>query len=190
MATFSAALLAGGRSRRMGRDKALLPHPAGGLFWEHQLAVLESLHPEEIFWAGPARPGLPTPVRVIEDAAPDAGPLGGLAACLDAMRTDLLVVLAIDLPDIRMDFLRRLLAASLPLCGAVVRHESFYEPLAAVYPRAMRGLAAAHLANGRLALQELVHEAERAGMLQVVGVDADEAAQLRNFNEPGDLPAA
>jgi molybdopterin-guanine dinucleotide biosynthesis protein A len=187
MPTFSAALLAGGHSRRMGRDKAMLPHPSGGVFWEHQLAVLEELQPEEIFWSGPLRDNLPAGVRVIEDAAPDAGPLGGLVACLAASRSDLLVVLAVDLANIRADFLRRLLAVSTELRGAVGRHDPFYEPLAAVYPSAMRALAETHLAHGRLALQDLVGEAKRTGLVRVIEIGADEAALLRNFNEAADL---
>jgi molybdopterin-guanine dinucleotide biosynthesis protein A len=187
MPTFSAALLLGGKSRRMGRDKALLPHPDGKLFWQHQLAVLENLNPSEILWSGSARPGLPSQVRIIEDAAKDAGPLGGLAACLRAMRTELLVVLAVDLAQVEGGFLRRLLDASAPGRGAVVRREGFYEPLAAVYPREAGDLALARLATGQLALQDWLREAEAAGMMRVVSCSEAESAQLRNFNEPEDL---
>jgi molybdopterin-guanine dinucleotide biosynthesis protein A len=187
MATFSAALLLGGQSQRMGRDKALLPHPEGGLFWQRQLGVLEALGPEEIFWSGAPRPDMPASVRVLEDAAADAGPLGGLAACLRAMRTDLLVVLAVDLARIEAGFLRRLLDASTPACGAVVRHDSFYEPLAAVYPRALGDLAMMHLAVGHLALQDLLREAERAGMIKAAEASAAEREWLRNFNTPEDV---
>jgi molybdopterin-guanine dinucleotide biosynthesis protein A len=165
MPTFSAALLLGGQSQRMGRDKALLPHPDGG----------------------PPRPNMPPQVQIVEDAAKDAGPLGGLAACLRATRTDLLVVLAIDLVRIEAGFLRRLLDASTPDCGAVVRHDSFYEPLAAVYPRALGDLAMMHLAVGHLALQDLLREAARAGMMKAVACSVVEREHLRNFNTPDDV---
>ena len=181
MPTFSAALLAGGQSRRMGRDKALLPHPDGGLFWERQLALVEHLGPEEIFWSGPARPGLPPRVQVIADAAADAGPLGGITACLAAMRTELLVVLAVDLVNLQHDFLRRLLASSTALKGAITQHDSYYEPLAAVYPRPVAAIASSHLAQGRLALQDLVEEAARAGMMQVIPIDANDAPAAQKF---------
>lgn len=190
MPTFSATLLAGGQSKRMGRDKALLPHPGGGLFWQHQLALLVKLNPQEIFWSGPARENLPARVRVIADAVPDAGPLAGLAACLAQSQTDLLIVLAVDLANMHTDFLRRLLAASDSMRGTVATQGNAYEPLAAVYPRAMRELAAVHLAQGRLELQELVREAVRCGMMQAIQPAAEEVALLRNFNEPGDLAAS
>lgn len=187
MPTFSAALLAGGRSIRMGRDKALLPHPDGGVFWQHQVALLAKLNPQEIFWSGAARENLPARVRVIADTVPDAGPLGGLVACLAESQSDLLVVLAVDLANMRSDFLRRLIAASDSLRGAVAMHGGAYEPLATVYPRAMRELAAVHLAQGRLSLQELLREAVLCGMMQVVQPVLEEVALLRNFNEPADL---
>lgn len=171
----------------MGRDKALLPHPDGGVFWERQLAVLASLEPEEMFWAGPPRAGLPARVRVVEDAATNAGPLGGLAACLRALRTELLVVLAVDLARVEAEFLRRLLDAGGPGCGAVVKRDNFYEPLAAVYPRAAGDLALTHLATGRLALQDFLREAEAAGLMQVIACGEAELAQLQNFNAPGDF---
>ncbi len=171
----------------MGRDKALLPHPEGGVFWEHQIGVLEALGPEEIFWSGAARAGMPRRVRMVEDAAPDAGPLGGLAACLRALRTELLVVLAVDLAAVQSEFLRRLLEASTVGCGAVVKRDDFYEPLAAIYPRELGDLAMTHLDAGRFALQDFLREAEAAGRMRVIACSAEELAQLRNFNAPEDL---
>ena len=187
---FSAALLVGGHSRRMGRDKALLPHPAGGLFWQRQLAVLEALRPREILWSGPARPGRPETVRELLDRELDAGPLGGIVTCLEAMRTEVLLVLAVDLVQITSALLQRLLGQSTPACGAVVTLDSLYEPLAAVYPRAIQPLAAEHVAARRLALQDLLRAAEDRGLMRSIPFGANEREQFRNFNEPGDLGAA
>ena len=53
----SAVLLAGGKSTRMGRDKALLEIDGEPLWWR-QLATLRALDPEQLFVAGPAREGL------------------------------------------------------------------------------------------------------------------------------------
>ncbi len=107
---FAAVLLAGGQSRRMGRDKALLLVDGGRVLWERQLDVLRSLGPAELFISGPARPGFPYDVRLLEDERPGLGPLSGIVAALEAMTTPLLVVLAVDLPAMRADFLRGLLA--------------------------------------------------------------------------------
>ena len=86
----------------MGRDKALMQDPVSGhVLWQQQLRILEELQPEEIFWSGLARPGIPADLRLIEDSIPQAGPLAGISACLNVLRSDLLVVLAIDLPQMR-----------------------------------------------------------------------------------------
>jgi molybdopterin-guanine dinucleotide biosynthesis protein A len=64
---FAAALLAGGKSRRMGRDKALLPVEWEGAsvpLWERQLSILKALAPAELVISGPHRKGYPTSVPV------------------------------------------------------------------------------------------------------------------------------
>src|SRR5437016_10077580 len=57
---FAAALIAGGKSRRMGGDKALLPVSWRGRempLWKRQLSVLQELKPAQIVLSGPDRPG-------------------------------------------------------------------------------------------------------------------------------------
>ena len=62
MLNFSAAILAGGKSTRMGRDKAFLTVPGFDAIWQRQLAVLEQLallaelQPQHLFWSGHAPP--------------------------------------------------------------------------------------------------------------------------------------
>ncbi len=186
--SFSTALLAGGKSSRMGRDKALLPSPrAGVVLWRHQWETLAALHPVEMLWSGPDRPGLPANARWIDDFVTNAGPLAGIAACLEAMSTDLLVVLAVDLPRINMEFLAGMLARSSPTSGAVARGENFFEPLAAVYPRRLVRLAQDHLACGRYALQDFVRAAVAENALQVVPLIGSEQLIFQNLNSPSDL---
>jgi len=186
--TFSAALLAGGQSTRMGRDKAFLPLPNSGLLlWQRQWRVLEELSPVEILWSGPSRPGLPAHIRVIPDALPSTGPLGGLSACLDVVRSDLLIVLAIDLPQMNATFLRRLLLRCSVDCGIVARHDDYFEPLAAIYPARLRTLASSHLAHGRYAMHDLVREALNQNLLQEFSIDEKDSVLFKNVNRPSDL---
>ncbi len=187
--SFSAALLAGGQSTRMGRDKALLTLPGSDLpLWHRQWRVLQELQPDEMFWSGPIRPGLPENIRIISDKIATAGPLAGISACLDVSRSDLLVVLAIDLPEMTAAFLRDLLTHCSTDCGAVVRHGIFFEPLAAVYPRQLQALASDHLSQGRYAMQDLVREAITQGLLRDFPLDEKDAALFKNMNNPSDWP--
>jgi molybdopterin-guanine dinucleotide biosynthesis protein A len=188
MASFSAALLVGGQSKRMGRDKALLEVSSEGrLLWQQQLDVLRQLGGEELFWSGPARPNFPTDLRIVADTVHNAGSLAGISACLNLLRSDLLVVLAIDLTQMTALFLRRLLAACTSHCGAVMTNGSYFEPMAAIYPKAMRTLAATHLAQGRYALQDLLQEAQSKAMIHSIPLSEKDRTYFKNANHPGDL---
>ena len=82
---FSAALLAGGRSRRMGRDKAFMefgepPRP----LWERQLALLVESGAQQVMISHNAQQAFEPPegVDLVGDDELEAGPLGGLVSCL------------------------------------------------------------------------------------------------------------
>lgn len=189
MIPFAAVLLAGGRSRRMGRDKALLPLADGRPLWQRQLDVLRALQPAELFISGPARVGFPPDISLLADATPGRGPLSGIAAALGAMRSPLLVVLAVDLPRMTAAFLRELLAESLENRGTVPRHgtSGFYEPLAAVYPARSSPLAEAQLASGDWSLQSFVRVAVAAGQLRDRPLQPPaETGRFVNWNTPAD----
>lgn len=172
----------------MGRDKALLPLPdAAGLLWQRQLAVLTELQPEEIFWSGPERPGLPGGIRIVPDEVPDAGPLAGLGACLEKSQSDLLVVLAIDLPRMTSTFLRSLIERSTSSCGIVVREGDHFEPLAAVYPKGISELVNGQLARKSHALRDLVVLAIEQKMLRPVQMEEADRDLFTNWNSPGDI---
>ncbi|MGO4700616.1 molybdenum cofactor guanylyltransferase [Dyella sp. 2RAB6] len=96
-------VLAGGLSSRMGRDKALLPWRGRPLI-EHQLEVLREAGVDEVRVSG-LRPDY----AGIVDAAPLAGPLGGLASIAQAQagEADLLVI-PIDMPLLQPALLQRL----------------------------------------------------------------------------------
>ncbi len=172
----------------MGRDKALLQlsGKAEGL-WRHQLRTLEALQPDQIFWSGRNLDGLPGSVQAVADPVPHAGPLAGISACLDLLSSDLLVVLAIDLPLMTTAYLRDITKQCTLTLGVVPQRGEFFEPLAAVYPRLLRDLARDRLRQGRYALQEFVREGIRREMLEALRIRADDAAKFRNVNSPEDL---
>jgi molybdopterin-guanine dinucleotide biosynthesis protein A len=179
---FSAVLLAGGRSSRMGTDKALLP-VAGRPLWERQVEVLRAAGAREIFFsARPDQTWVPAGARVVRDAVPGAGPLAGIAAALAACEDTHLAVLAVDLPQMEPAWFARLLATCAPGIGAVGRREGFFEPLAAIYPREMLPAAEAVLTRGDYSLQRLLTTA--AAQFNVRAITDQEAGWFENWNEP------
>jgi molybdopterin-guanine dinucleotide biosynthesis protein A len=187
---FSVALIAGGRSRRMGMDKALLLWE-GLPLWEHQMGKLRALGARELFLSCRSEQGIPAlpDVTPVADAWPDAGPLGGIGSCLRVCSSPLLVVLGIDLPLLPVEFLRRLLGECTSGCGAVVTEPGgeFYEPLAAVYPKGMKVLAEEQIAAGRFSMQDFIRRGVQQGLLRVPSLDF-ETGWFTNVNTPEDIP--
>ena len=183
----SAALLAGGESRRMGQDKATLVFH-GKPLWQIQLDLLRKLRPREIFLSARTDPGWrPADVHFVPDQTPSRGPLSGLAATLARIQTDHLLALAIDMPLMTEDFLRSLCGVIKPSCGVAPMIGDRAEPLAAIYPKGADGDVIAALSGPDFSLQSLAKRLTAAGKLRLVSVSKNEENYFRNFNRPGDF---
>lgn len=133
---FSAVILAGGKSSRMGRDKAWLEIGEQSLLaWQIQLA--REAGASEVFISG--RVGVDYSkfgCRVLRDRLVDAGPLGGIERALAEASSPLVLVLAVDMPKMTDEFLRQLLLHCDDGLGAISKVNGEIEPLAAIYPKA------------------------------------------------------
>lgn len=178
----TAVLLAGGRSRRMGRDKAELMLGDRPL-WQRQLETLQALQPRALWLSGRSYGGR----EAVPDRWPEHGPLGGLATVLALLETEWLVVLAIDLPLITSPFLREVLdEAQHSEAGVVPWDGSRFHPLAAVYPREAGAIARACVDHGDLAMQPFVLELENRGLVRRKYIAGEQLAAFANFNMPED----
>ena len=109
MKPFTAALITGGRSSRMGADKAFLDWH-GRPLWEVQLAKLRAAGAAEILVCGRREQAFAGDgFRLIPDRKEDLGPLSGLANALRAATHDTVLVLAVDMPFITVELLRELI---------------------------------------------------------------------------------
>lgn len=127
-------LLCGGESRRMGRDKALLPF-AGARVMDGPLAALHALAPRVLLSTGAAPRYPELGLECVLDAVLDAGPLAGLCAGLEASRTTWLAVLSCDAPLARAAVLRELVqrAEAGAWDAALLELPRGTQPLYAVY---------------------------------------------------------
>ena len=182
----SAVVLAGGRSTRMGRPKATLEF-AGIPLWLRQVALAQSLGTRDIMISsGPDWSPERGPWKVVSDRVPGKGPLGGLQAALDSMSTEWLLVLAVDMPDMTQDFLERLVAFARTR-GVVPLVDGFYQGLAAIYPRTMRGIVDEALGGEDRSLQALVGRALEMGLVDAMPVADADKPLFRNLNRPEDF---
>ena len=150
----SAILLAGGKSSRMGRDKAGLPF-RGMTLLDWQIQRLRSLGVEDIMLSG-SRQEM-AGIRVVPDEFPGRGPLSGIHACMKASAHPSCLVLSIDVPLVPLPALAELVRVHRETRGEVtlLRHGEKWEPLMGVYQselfrNAERILRGTHTAVRRL----------------------------------------
>lgn len=185
--TISAVLLAGGRSSRMGRDKARMLF-RGEPLWKNQLALLRRIQPSEIFVSAQVDPPWrPPDVKFVGDEQPSRGPLGGIAATLARITTDHVLVLAIDVPFMTEAYVGGLCQQVGEKQGIVPMIADRAEPLVAIYPAEAKAEFATALSSNNFSLQPLVRRLITAGKLCSMEVSDDDRSLFRNLNEPQDL---
>jgi len=141
--------VAGGRSRRMGQDKALLPWGDSDLLG-HALARLSGVVDEVGILPGAERRYTDRGVAEHLDAAPDQGPLAGLLAALEGAPGRAALLLGIDLPLVPSRLLERLVALTGGADAVVPVSPRGPEPLCAVYDTACLDHVRRHVAAGDL----------------------------------------
>jgi molybdenum cofactor guanylyltransferase len=185
----SAVLLAGGESRRMGKDKATLLF-GGKTLWQIQLELLRKLQPSEIFISARSDPAWrPKEIPFVADIPPSRGPLSGLAASLAQIHNNHLLALAIDMPLMTEKFLRCLCAKIEPGHGVVPRISNRAEPLAAIYPREAEIDFRSALSGADFSLQSLTRHLVETGKLRALSVAEQQKTFFLNVNETSDLEA-
>jgi molybdopterin-guanine dinucleotide biosynthesis protein A len=130
-------VLAGGSSRRMQWDKALLPAPEGTII-EHIIEQLED-HFEEVLVSVSSKKKFDFLDRtLIVDEKPGEGPMMGIKTALRYSRNKTCFVIACDIPDIDLGFLARLIHEAHKADIALpVSPDGRLEPLFAVYDKAV-----------------------------------------------------
>ncbi len=189
--SYSAAVLCGGHSSRMGRDKALLPAPASGApLLLHQLATLARLTPSPAARLVGARtaqnlPALPADVLRLDDDG-TAGPLGALVNLLTHAPTPHVLVVPVDAPFLDASTLNTILEAAAAHPGRPVAAvcATGLQPLVAVYPRTVLPVLRDALAAGQLGLRRLLTGAAFSATLHPVPFPDDRP--FANWNTPSD----
>lgn len=185
--TFSGAILCGGGSTRMGRDKALIPY-RGKTLLQHQIATLRSINLEAIYISSKAdRPYPETGLPVVSDERDNCGPASGILSVLSHIQTSHMVVVAVDMPHLSEDFLKNLQNQCSPEIGCVPYSQGNWEPLAAVYPIEMKQLLLNCLDEKILSLQKILHLAHQENLIARYLPESHEEDYFTNWNQPEDI---
>jgi len=201
----SGIILAGGKSRRMGADKAFVVFQ-GRLLIARVVDALTQVCGQIVIVADDGRPYARFDARVVPDTLPGFGPLAGLHAGLSAMRAALGVVVAVDMPFLNPALLRAMLAAAegwdavIPSLAAEVKADALTQkrakdldvhPLHAVYRRTcLPGIQAA-IDRGDRRLNSFLPDVKVRyfGADEIRAHDPD-LRSLMNINTPEELVEA
>ena len=183
----TAAILAGGRARRLGgRSKALLPVGDQRII-DHQIAVLRTVADElAIVTADTDRYGaLGVPVWV--DLIPDSGPLGGIYTALVNATSSHTLVVASDMPFVTALFLKYLVRVGQDVDVAIPRTTDGHQPLCACYASTCVSVVLRHIESGTLKVTDLLSElsVHEIGPAELKPFDPDERLFF-NVNTPDD----
>jgi molybdenum cofactor guanylyltransferase len=185
----SVFILAGGKSSRMGTDKAFIALE-GRTLLARALDVARKVT-DDVRIVGIADRFSPF-APVVEDIFPGCGPLGGIHAALRASQRDFNFILAVDLPYVSAT-LARFLIMRARKSGTVVTvpDSGGLQPLCAVYRRAFADAAEKALQAGRYKIDALFDSA----FTQVIGEEELETAgfsprMFRNLNTREELESA
>jgi molybdopterin-guanine dinucleotide biosynthesis protein A len=192
------ALLAGGASRRMGRDKRLIE--VEGEPMARRVARALAAGTDELLVVVALGGGLPPEIvdrldaRVIEDSRTDAGPLAGLEAALATAAHEPVVVAAADMPWLSAEVVRGLVAAlaeaALRVDGVAIATGRGIEPLLACYRWRLLPTVTRLLDGGERRMGALIEASRIEPMPEASWRQLDPSgASVRNLNSPADLPA-
>ena len=176
-------VLAGGRSRRFGQDKAAESFK-GRTFLEIAAGKLRDagLKPVVVTHAEADYPFLDCPV--LRDKLPDKGPLGGIYTAMTVFPDTGFIVLTCDMPSVAVKMLSELLLVhGRTGAGAVFRStaDPRPQPFPGLYPAAYLPLLQKRLYAEKLSMEGFLEEAATPV------VDWPDARAFLNINRPGDL---
>lgn len=170
-------VMAGGRSRRMERDKALLPWGTGTLL-DWTIARLREVASEVLILCGPERRYAEAGPEVDVDVRPDAGPLGGLETGLLRLAEGDGLFLGVDMPFVTPALLRGLVDLAPGFDAVVPVSGGRPQPLCAVY-------TAACLPGVRASLDR--NERPMTSFWKAVRVRVVEDDELTAYGDPATL---
>jgi len=184
------AVQAGGRSSRMGRDKALVP--LGGIpLIEHVLRRAAGLAEEVLITTNRPADLAYLGVRLVPDREPGAGALPGLLTALEAAHGETVLLLACDLPFVCRPLLAHLLSLAHTADVVTPQWNDNLEPLHAVYSRSCVDAARAAVQAGQQRVIDILPRVTQRVVDEAAIAEFDpDGWSFFNINTPQDLRRA
>ena len=185
-------VMAGGQSRRMAQDKAMLQHPSAASFLSFSIGLFEEIGLEVVV-SGPLKKVESSEMRIISDLEGEKGPLAGLNAVFSACPHQSILVIPVDMPALTSEVLSFMLSKPLKnnslgriySAGPATAHRmsaGFYPFPLFLSPLAQPFIREA-LAQQKWALMPLLESLN----LETIPLKTVWEAQMHNVNTPQDL---
>lgn len=182
-------LLAGGKSRRMGKDKRFLL-VGGRPLYERSLAVLQALFQQVRIVIAQDSPPLSSDVPVLRDLVPNCGTLGGIYTGLKEAATEHIFTVACDMPFLNPAVIRYLVSLKGPADIVIVLVRQGLQPTHALYSRRCLPVFEEMVRTGRLKVQDCIGhpsiKVRLVGYEELREIDP-EGHSFLNVNTPTDL---
>lgn len=155
--TLTAAIIAGGKSRRFGSPKALAALGNINLI-DYAIHTARAISEEIVISYGEDNLFAGKAISVVQDVIPGCGPVGGIYTVLLHAKTPWIAVLPCDLPLLNSQVYEALFAARQENCPVVALSEKGLEPLVSIWPQNLAEPLGKFIRNGKLALHKVVRE--------------------------------
>lgn len=182
IANCTAVVLCGGKSSRMGFDKALLQLD-GEFMLLKTIKQLKKVFSQTMLVTDKRIkfPPVFSKVDIIEDDYPEKGPLGGLVTALENVKTEYVFLLACDIPNVHLDLIRKMAEYIQVYDIVIFEQDQHFEPLFAFYHRSCRSILQQQLGTNDWRIRKEFEQ------FSVKVVTLDSSFRLKNVNTPKEL---
>jgi molybdopterin-guanine dinucleotide biosynthesis protein A len=180
--TIPAIIFAGGKSSRMGRDKALLPFGDAGSLAAYQYHRLHQYFEHVYLSAKENKFDFNAPL--ITDSYDIHSPLVGIVSAFEALDTPMLFILSVDAPFVDKTVIDTLIDAWKGEDAVIARSSGEVQPLCGLYSRSILPLAKGEMEKGNHKLKLLLESADTHY------VDFEKSHLFLNLNHPHEYEEA
>jgi len=172
-------VIAGGKSTRMGENKALVKYKHERLI-DCAIRILDPVVDFLIISSNESLPKIP--YIMVKDEIQNIGPIGGLYSALKKSKTEKNVVIACDVPNVTSEFYEKLIKNLNDYDAVIPEHsEGKLEPLVAVYSQNILPIVEEQIKNKEYKMMNLIAK------LNVNFISVKYGSMFKNVNAPGDL---
>ena len=176
------AMLAGGKSTRMGSPKVGLRLPSGKLMGCHNLQLLEQLTDHQVVLGWPNELLKPPDIHLLDDQHKNAGPLAGITSLLSSGLGTRYLIIPCDMPLLSVELLGLLVSARANAVSFEAPHDQFH-PLPMVLDANVRQIAEHCLRSSERSLRGFLVRSN----VETLPISQEQSKQLQSFNTPGEF---